>query len=111
MILEPEKQDCAESISHRLTKTRAWRENLSTQYPDDERNLRAAASLAELAKEAAALSDETWEELKPFYKFDCFLWREAVSLTARRVGFQYGRATFPFLVRNLIRVLSSSNAA
>jgi len=24
MILEPEKQDCAESISHRLIKTRAW---------------------------------------------------------------------------------------
>jgi len=111
MNLDNEKEHCAASTSNRLTKSGIWRESLSTQYPDDSRNSRAAESLAALAKEAAALTDETWAELKPFYNWDCFRWREAVNLTARRVGFQHGRTTFPLFVRNLIGVLTPSKAA
>jgi len=111
MILEPEKQDCAESISHRLIKTKVWRETLSAQYPDDPRNFRAIEALTILAKDATNLSDESWSLLKDQYDWDSGRWREAVSLAARQVGFRNRSSSFPHFLRTLIGALSLSNAA
>jgi hypothetical protein len=111
MTLENEQEHCAASTSNRLAKTCIWRENLSAQYKGDPRNLRAAEMLAQLSDDAARLSDDDWAALSPFYNWDCERWREAVSLTARRVGFQYGRTQFPNFIKHLVGVLSHSAAA
>jgi hypothetical protein len=111
MTLENEQEHCAASTSNRLAKTRIWRQNLSAQYKGDPRNLRAAEMLAQLSDDATRLSDEAWAELKQFYNWDCERWREAVSLTARRVGFQHGRTHFPYFVKHLVGVLSHSSVA
>jgi hypothetical protein len=110
MNIENEKEHCASSTSNRLAKASIWREGLSVRYPQDQRNARAAESLAELAKAFADLPDSEWAELKPLYKLDCPRWQEAVSITAKRVGFQYGR-TLPIFVMNLIGLLSQPSIA
>ena len=105
MILENEYDHCTSYTSKRLTKTQIWRESLAVRYPHDRRNRLAAESLAELATDFANLPYSDWVELKQYYKWDCQVWQEAVSITARRIGFQYGR-TLPIFVMNLVGALS-----
>jgi hypothetical protein len=104
-MIENEYEHCASFTSRRLTKTRLWRESLAVRYPEDKRNRLAADSLAELAKAFADLTQSDWLQLKPFYNWDCQRWQEAVSITSRRVGFQYGR-TLPIFIMNLVGALS-----
>jgi hypothetical protein len=110
MIIEKEKSDCIESLFTGLTKASRWRLKLVDQYTDP-RNATASEKLAKLADEAPSLSNEYWEVLKPHFHSSPTRWREALSLATRQVGFLYKKTSFPFFVRNLIRLLSESAAA
>jgi hypothetical protein len=59
------------------------------RYPSDPRNARAAECLLKLASEANELSDADWSRLAPHASWANEHWREAISQTARAVGFQH----------------------
>ena len=88
MIFENEKVDCIDAIAFGLTRTSDWRQRMATKYPGDPRNLRAAECLSKLAAEAAALTEEDWLQLKPHAGWASETFRDAITQTARAVGFQ-----------------------
>lgn len=108
MIIEKEKSECVDSLFTGLTKTHRWRKKLTDQYTDT-RNANAAEKLAQLAEQAPTLSDAYWEILKPHFN-DPVRWRDCLSRATRQVGFVHKTTSFPFFVRNLIALLSESEA-
>jgi hypothetical protein len=108
-MIEKEKPDCVASILSALKKTSCWRLKLSGQYPDT-RNAHASVMLAKLADEAPSLSDAYFDILKPHFNSNPARWREALSQSARQIGFLHNNASFPFFVRILIGLLSEPTA-
>jgi hypothetical protein len=76
----------------------------------DPRNARAAETLDKLAGEANDLSDEAWQQLKPYFSWSCGKWSDAVSLASRRVEFQRNVKTLPAYVDHLAEILAEQNA-
>jgi hypothetical protein len=109
-MIEKTKFDCTESLSTALTKASLWRQKLTVQYPADSRNSKAAKRLAELADETPTLSTEYWKLLKPCFNSDPARWREALSKATRQVSFVHQKMSFPFFVRELIKLLSESSS-
>lgn len=101
------KQNCIDSLSEGLSRTANWRRNMQERYPSDVRNGKAADRLHQMAAESGDLSDEAWEELRPFYSWCSEPWSEAVSKAGRLVEFSRAVRTFPALIDNLIGILSS----
>jgi hypothetical protein len=108
-----EKTHCAESIAYGLNRVGKWRRKTDVRYPGDYRNIRAADALAKLASESVQLTDEAWNQLKPYYCYGGVdaRWRESVAQAARQVGFYQSAKSFPAFVDNLIDVLSRSSIA
>ena len=108
-----EKLHCAESIAYGLNRVGKWRRKTDIRYPGDKRNIFAAETLAKLAVDSAQLTDDAWNQLKPYYCYGGIdaRWREAVAQTARQVGFYQNVKSFPAFVENLIDVLSRSSIA
>jgi hypothetical protein len=104
-MIEKTKFDCTESLSTALHKASLWRNRLTVQYPADSSNQNAAKRLAELADEAPTLSDDYWLLLKPYFNSDPARWREALSKANRQVSFVHQKTSFPFFVRELIKIL------
>jgi hypothetical protein len=65
--------------------------------------------LRKLAADAPSLTDEAWSKLEPHFEWGSETFREAVSQTARQVGFHHKSKSFPFFVKNLVAVLSAAN--
>jgi hypothetical protein len=89
MNIENEKIDCTDALTFGLNRTAQWREKMAVRYPSDPRNARAAECLLKLASEANELSDADWSRLAPHASWANEHWREAISQTARAVGFQH----------------------
>ena len=106
-MIENEKIDCVDSLIFGLNRTAVWRKKTSAQYPSDPRNGRAAECLAELATDASELSDDAWSQLKPHCGWASESWREAISQTARLVGFKHKIKDLPSFVKTLMGVLQS----
>jgi hypothetical protein len=106
-MTENEKIDCTDALAFGIHRTRLWREKMLIKYPSDLRNGRAAECLGKLAADAKDLSEELWLELKPYSGWASESFREAISQTARMVGFQYKIRDLPSFVDGLIRVLRS----
>jgi hypothetical protein len=106
-MIENEKLDCVDSLIFGLNRTAVWRKKMSAQYPSDPRNGRAAECLAELATDASELSDDAWSQLKPHCGWASESWREAISQTARLVGFKHKIKDLPSFVKTLMGVLQS----
>jgi hypothetical protein len=106
-MIENEKIDCIDSLIFGLNRTAHWRKKMAAQYPSDPRNGRAAECLAGLASDANALSDDAWLQLKPHCGWASEPWREAISQTARLVGFKHKVRDLPSFVTSLIGVLQS----
>jgi hypothetical protein len=108
-----EKTTCAESIAYGLKRVAKWRRNTDIRYPGDKRNVLAAETLAKLAMDSVQLTDDAWNQLKPYFQHGGIdaRWRESVALTARQVGFYQKINTLPPFVDNLIDVLSRSSIA
>jgi hypothetical protein len=106
MILN-DKQDCIDSISRVLERTAAWRKAIAVNFPDDNRNIAAAATLEKLAVDVANLTDEQWSELRPHFSgWASEKWRNTLSQVARSVGFFHRAKDFNFFAKVLVHQLS-----
>jgi len=110
-MIENENIDCTDALIFGLNRTAQWREKMAVRYPSDQRNTRAAERLLRLASDAAELSDEDWSRLQPHSGWASESWREAISQTARMVGFQHKIKDLPSFVSRLVEVLSQPSAA
>jgi hypothetical protein len=108
MIIENEKNDCIESIVRNMERTAVWRKGLSANY-NDNRNLRAAATLDKLAVDAAGMTDEHFLSLKDHFTWDSLPWRDAVSRATRQIGFFNRAKDFASFVKALVHELSLSS--
>jgi hypothetical protein len=111
MILN-DKQDCIDSIAKVLERTAAWRKAIAVNFPEDPRNMVAAATLEKLAVDVANLTDEQWSALKPHFSgWNSEKWRNTLSQVARSVGFFHRAKDFNFFAKVLVQQLSLSGVA
>jgi hypothetical protein len=76
-----------ESVQFRIGSTAAWRRGLAARYPDDPRNIRAAATLGYIARsDAKAVSPAVLAILAKNVESSAL--PEVVSNIARDVGFR-----------------------
>jgi hypothetical protein len=106
-MIENEKIDCTDALAFGIHRTRLWREKMLVKYPSDLRNGRAVECLGKLAADAKDLSDDAWSRLKPHSGWASEPWRDAISQTARMVGFQHKIQDLPTFVERLLGVLQS----
>ena len=111
MFENENKIDCIDSLIFGISRAKNWRRNTAVKYPTDLRNLRAADCLATLATEASQLSDSDWKRLQPHFGWANERWREAISQTARLVGFKFKIKDLPSFVKHLLDVLAQPVAA
>jgi hypothetical protein len=104
------KEDCAASISRVLESTSLWRKATAARFPEDDRNAKAAQRLDQLAIDAAELSEEQWQMLKPFYGWASTTFRDAVSKTAKSVGFHHRCGNLDYFIAVLVRALLASSS-
>jgi hypothetical protein len=109
-MIEEERSECRESIVSALTKTSAFRSRKAKQYPDDNRNATAAASLMKLANDATELTDDSWELLQLFYDPESKCWQDAICQATKNVGFSNKSKSFPYFIRSLIALLPHHQA-
>ena len=110
MILNS-KEDCAANIVRALERTSAWRKAITSRWPDDPRNDRAAKRLDQFALDAAHLTDEQWADLQRHYSWTSAKWRDGQNQTARQVGFFHRGGDLDFFVKALADTLSLSSVA
>ncbi len=101
-----DKADCIDSLKFGFAHSGSWRGKKAVLHPSDPRNARACQCLAKLAGEADQLSDKDFLRMQPYYGFTSERWREAISQTARLVGFKYKIKDLPTFVDALLEVLS-----
>jgi hypothetical protein len=101
------KLDCMESVIHVLKRTGGWRRAISVDF-NDPRNVRAAVTLEKLAIEAAAMTDEQFNDLQPHFEWSSQTWRTAINNVARQIGFHNRSKDFGAFVRSLVHELSLS---
>jgi hypothetical protein len=102
------KIDCIESVIHVLKRTGAWRRAISVDF-NDPRNVRAATTLEKLAIEAAAMTDEQFTDLEPYFGWSSPVWRTAVNNVARQIAFHNRSKDFASFVKALVHELSLSS--
>jgi hypothetical protein len=108
MILN-DKQDCIESIARILERTSAWRRSTAAKFPGDERNIKAAEMLDQLAIDAAKLTDEQFNDLQPFFGWSSPTWRAGLVEAARLVAFAHRSKSFDSFVRAVVRQLPATS--
>jgi hypothetical protein len=103
-----DKQACIDSISRVLERTAVWRKAIAVNFPDDSRNMRAAATLEKLAVDVANLTDEQWSALERYFSngWNSEKWRSGLSQVARSVGFHNRATDFNFFAKVLVHQLS-----
>jgi hypothetical protein len=99
-----QKLECSESISRVLERSSSWRKTISANF-DESRNLKASETLGLLAIEAANLTDDQWAALKPHFAcgWSSQSWLEALSYSARLVGFAHKPKSLDAFVRLILR--------
>src|SRR5258705_9238111 len=110
-MIDDTKNDCIDSIIKMLQRTSNWRKSITARFPTDPRNKKAADTLDSLAVEAASLTDAQWESLRHHFSWCSERWRNALSHTARGVGFHFRSSDLTFFVKALVEQLSLSSAA
>ena len=94
-----------------LDRTSAWRKATALKFANDPRNLKAAHRLDSLAVEAVNLTDGQWAELQPHFSWSSEKWRNALSHTARQVGFHFRAGDLAFFIKAFLQNLSPSSVA
>ena len=102
MNIEYQRHECVDLIALKLSKTAEWRRMQARRFPGDNRNLRAAQRLAELASTATALPDDVWDGFKEHYHWSNEKFGEVVSATNRGVVFRHSTPDFHSYTRNLL---------
>jgi cyclopropane fatty-acyl-phospholipid synthase-like methyltransferase len=109
-MISNEKQDCIESVVRVLERTSAWRKAISANF-NDPRNVRAAATLDQLAVDAAGMTDDQWASLKNHYAWTSLAWRNSLTQVTRQIGFYNRQRDFGSFVTALVHELSLSRLA
>jgi len=109
-MIENEKTDCIDALTFGLNRTRDWRQRMAIKFPGDPRNLRAAESLSKLAADASNLNDGDWLQLKPHAGWASETFRDAITESARAVGFQKKITNLHSYAQHLMDVLSKSKS-
>jgi hypothetical protein len=109
MTTEDSRQECVNLIAHQISQSSKWRLVQAKRFPDDDKNIRAAERLTELAAIATELPDDVWEGLKDHYNFSKQKFGEAVSTTNRSVVFRCNMPDFPTYTRNLLLNVRSAS--
>jgi hypothetical protein len=102
MITDDRRQECVNLIAHQLNKSAEWRLVQAKRFPDDQRNIRAATRLTELAVIATEIPDDVWEGLKDHYHWSNQKFGEVISATNRGVVFRFSTPDFAGYSRNLL---------
>jgi hypothetical protein len=110
MIIENEKTDCIDAIAYGLNRTREWRRKMAIKFPTDPRNVRAEDCLSKLAADAASLTDDDWQRLKPHAGWASETFRDGITQAARSVGFQNKITNLNSYIERLLDVLSQSQS-
>lgn len=105
------KTDCVDCLVRSLERSVVWRRSLSTRFPEDHRNSRAAETLEKLAVEAAVMTDEQFALLQPHFDWSSPTWRAAVSTACRQIGFHNRSKDFGEFARALVHELSLPRVA
>ena len=105
-----DKLDCAESIIRAMERTASWRKTISANF-NDERNIKASETLERLAVNAAGMTEEHWEALKPHFAWSSQIFRDALFNATRQVGFSHKSKSFDSFVRLVVRQLSPYRVA
>jgi hypothetical protein len=105
-MFENNKTDCIDSIKFGTRRTRQWRTRCAVKHSLDPRNAKAADYLDRLSDKANQLTDADWLRLQPHFNWTSERWREAISQTARAVGFTSTINDFPSFVEHLVGLLS-----
>ena len=100
-----EKEDCIASLRRELNGTARWRERLAGRFSDD-RNSKAVVAINRLSERLDEISDEDFAELRPHFNWASEKWLDAVSRTARQIGFAFPRPSVKFFLRVVINTLS-----
>jgi hypothetical protein len=108
-MIELKKSDCTDSLAIGMNHTKRWRDKMKVKYSFDSRNQRASEILAKLTTEAVQLTDGEWQQLRRHFDLSP-KWRDAVSQTARLVGFTFRIKDIHSFVDYLLDVLSQSQA-
>jgi hypothetical protein len=99
------KSECVDSIVRMLERTSEWRRAISPNF-NDPRIARAADTLDKLAVDASAMTDEQFFLLEDYFAWNSLQWRNALSQTARQIGFHNRSKDFGAFVRALAHELS-----
>lgn len=100
------KQECLDHLAYRLSRSSEWRGSQADRFPNDRRNINAAAKLQELAANARTIPDSKWNALAPYFDPNNTRWLDAVSTTSRDVGFRNTPSDFDGYLDKLISNLS-----
>jgi hypothetical protein len=107
-MISNDKQDCIESIVRGLERTSAWRKAISANF-NDPRNKRAAATLDQLAIDAAGMTDDQWASLKDQYSWTSLAWRNSLTQVTRQIGFFNRHRDFKSFVAALVHEFTFAN--
>ena len=102
------RQECTDFVARSVRKTADWRRSNTKRWPGDDRNMKAADRLNEIADEATELSDYIWEGLKPYFHWSDEQFAEAVSQTSRNVVFRHDIKNFDAYTRSLLGVVRAA---
>jgi hypothetical protein len=105
------KNDSVEYITRVLEQKSAWRKSITARFPDDPRNKRASDRLDQLAIEAAGMTDEQYDALKPYCGWAFVTFRDTTSQVARQIGFCHRGKDFAAFVAALVHELAKSSVA
>src|SRR5882757_7849616 len=100
-MIDDTKNEGIDSIIKMLERTSNWRKATAPKFPNDPRNLKAAHTLDSLAVEAVNLTDAQWAELQMHFS-SSEKWRNALSHTARGVGFHFRSSDIKCFVKALL---------
>jgi hypothetical protein len=98
------KLECAACIYAALKRTAYWRERVYKRF-NDTRNLDAASLLRELARQAAALTEDQWSRLKPHFDRTSERFCDAMTEVGRIVGMRSEVTDFDSYVVKLTELL------
>jgi hypothetical protein len=107
MLSLNDKQSCADFMCGSLDHSATWRRVLQEKYPHDDRNGRAAGILDSIADETPDLADEDWLRLRPYFRWDSPVFKNAVSQASRDVAFKTRIRTLHDFVSRVVGILSA----
>ena len=79
---------------------------MAGRFSQDDRNTKAVSALNKLIERLPEMTNAEFDELRPHFNWASTGWLDAVSMTARQVGFALPRPSLKFFLRVVVNMLS-----